>query len=534
MNKVATYLNEHLTGEVITQPNRLKEAETDGGFLMRRPEMIVRAAATNDIRKVMRFCSQLAEKGHVLPVAVRGSGTDVTSATLTNGAVIDTTTYLNRVIGIDPKQQLIHVQAGIKLSAVNAALATHKGLGLPSVSYHNQDGTIGGAIATAATGMSSGGGNFFDAIRQLEIILSTGETIQTERLSKRELSKKKGLATFEGEIYREIDNLITDNAELIEKIGSRGPNSGGFANIARVKRKDGSFDLTPLFIGSQGSLGIVSEVIAKAEFVRPEATVVAASYSELLEAQSAIDQALSCKASAVELIDGRIFRRAHHQGKTIKWAPQECYDGAVVLAVFDDFSERTRAKLAKKLLKKLQASNTVEVSQFELEQSELVTLHAALSLAKEPAGATDFVPRMLSGIWLPTVRMASFADDLAALEAKFDVDLPMFIDYSRGYVAIYPQLDSKKVSHRQKALHLLAEVAKLVNNHEGSFAGFGGDGVTKAVFMRKIMPAGEKQLYDNIKAVFDPFGILCPGVKSDGDIKQLAAELNAWCINYNK
>ena len=50
MNKIATYLNEHLAGEVITHDSVLRQAETDGSILARRPDMVVRAADMNDIR----------------------------------------------------------------------------------------------------------------------------------------------------------------------------------------------------------------------------------------------------------------------------------------------------------------------------------------------------------------------------------------------------------------------------------------------------------------------------------------------------
>jgi len=128
MNKVAKYLNEHLSGEVASQDFTLSQVEVDNGLLARRPEMIVRAANMNDIRKVMRFCY------------------DETGAATNKGIAIDEKTYMNRVIGIDPRQQLIHAQAGISLSAINATLSTHKGLGLPRTSYVAEEGTVGGAI----------------------------------------------------------------------------------------------------------------------------------------------------------------------------------------------------------------------------------------------------------------------------------------------------------------------------------------------------------------------------------------------------
>ena len=155
MNKVATYLNEHLTGEVVTHDGALADAQRDGSVLARQPELIARVADTSDVRKVLRFCSQLAEKGHVLPVYARGYGTDSTGAAIGRGIAIDMSAHMHNVVGIDPKQQLIHLQSGISHRAAQAVLSTHKGLGLPEISLTGEEGTIGGAISTEAAGILS-------------------------------------------------------------------------------------------------------------------------------------------------------------------------------------------------------------------------------------------------------------------------------------------------------------------------------------------------------------------------------------------
>ena len=530
MNKIATYLNEHLAGEVVTHDHILNQFETDGGVLSRRPEMVVRPVNMNDIRKVLRFCSQLAEKGHILPVFARGQGTDVTGAATNKGIAIDMTAHMDKVINIDPKQRLIHVQAGLSISAVNATLSTHKGLGVPSVSYTHEDGTIGGAIATAPAGMMTGAsGLYSDAIQQLEVVLSNGDVIQTGRISKRELNKKRGMATFEGELYRELDNLITDNAELISQLDPNLPDTMGYSSIAKVKRKDGSFDLTPLFIGSQGGLGIVCETIMKAHFVHPEYTVVVAPFKQFADAKEAAGLALKNKASSVEIIDGRILHQAYAAGKKFEWAPRSCFKGAVVVALFDSFSDRARTKLAKKLTKKLTAIEAISVSQFDMDAQEIASLHSSLFLMEHPKDPHAITPKAFSGIWVAEQQLTGFITGLKTLEKTYGFALPLFIDMTCNYLALYPQFDSKKVSERQKILQILTEVAQLVDKHEGSIAGFGGDGRLKSTFAYATIPEDEKRLYASIKAIFDPSGIFNPGIKTETPVKTLAAEVNAWC-----
>src|SRR5690606_33338002 len=103
MSKIAKYLNEHLAGEVVSSGQDVVNASVDGSQLLRQPEMIAYAASTNDIRKIARFCWQLAEKGHSLSVTVRGRGTDTTGAATGPGIIISPEKYMTQVVGIDPK-----------------------------------------------------------------------------------------------------------------------------------------------------------------------------------------------------------------------------------------------------------------------------------------------------------------------------------------------------------------------------------------------------------------------------------------------
>ena len=530
MNKIATYLNEHLSGEVFTHAKNLDDLSADGSVLGNRPEMVAKVANVNDIRKIMRFCSQLAEKGHVLPVTVRGDGTDTTGSATTSGLVIDVSSRLNHVIGLDPRQKLIHIQSGMRYSAVNAILSTHRGLGLANISEFGLDGTLGGAIGSGADGSRVGVRlSPMDSIKQVEVVLSNGDILQTDRLSKRDLARKKGLTTLEGEIYRKVDNLITDNKETIAKLKKMNLGTTGYSNITKVKAKDGSFNLAPLFVGSQGTLGIISEVILQAGFIKPDLTVVISAYENMTDAQSAIDLTVGSKASAVNLIDGRVFAEAAKQGKKVSWAPEPTHSGAVVMAIFDDFSERTRARLAKSIQKKLKSTNPQHTEVKKIDTASLSELYSAIAVASRPSNTGEEVPGVFSGMWLPVAQLDIFINELRQLEEMFGVAIPIFYDATTEYLDLFPVFDLKKVSNRQNLLKILAELANMIDRLGGSLAGRGGDGKLKSFANTKVLDKDILDLFQQIRVIFDPHSILNTGVKQEVPVKELVAQINYHC-----
>lgn len=531
MNKIATYLNEHLIGEVITEGAELSAVAVDGGVLLERPEMVAHVANTSDVRKIARFCWQLAEKGHVLAITPRGAGTNGTGAAIGSGVIVSEQKYMNRIVGVDIKQRLIHAQAGAPYLGVVMALSTHRGLTLPNTSHDGMRGTIGGAIASGAVGFLHGRyGTVGSAVQQLEVVLASGEVFQTGRLSKRDLSAKKGLQTLEGEIYRQIDNLITDNTELIKAIAARsGYDSAGFSNIVDVKRSDGSFDLTPLFVGSQGSLGIISEVILKAQFARHEFSVVIGAYKTIAEAREAADTAVTQKAIEVQLIDGRILAHAGRQGKKRSYAPSECYKGALMVAIFDDYGAKARERAAKKLARELKkTTGPVKLTEVVYSVPEMAELFGLRGTASSPATPGEVAPGLFSGIWLSTVQLDTFLTEIKKIEAEYGIALPIWADIRSGFVDFLPLFDMKKVSDRQKLVKILSEIATLINKFGGSLSGQGGDGRIKTMVNQKLVSEEEAKLYSQIKSIFDPHSILNPGIKQEISAKELVSQLNAW------
>ena len=166
MNKLAQYLNQHLLGEVATDDSVTNKFATDGSILTIQPEIVAFPRRTNDIRKLLRFAWQLAEKGHQLPVAARGAGTNITGAALTNGVVVSLTEHMNKLLEYDPKQRLVRLQPGVRVGELQNALFL-QGVTIPALQGIDESATIGGVIADGWTTT-----DINSWVEQIEVVLN--------------------------------------------------------------------------------------------------------------------------------------------------------------------------------------------------------------------------------------------------------------------------------------------------------------------------------------------------------------------------
>gem|GEM_PF-41246 len=531
MSKVSEYLNEHLQGEVTNNSNVRRRFSTDGSVLTITPEMVVFPRSTSDIRKVARFSWQLSEKGHKLPITPRGGGSDQTGGAIGDGIIIDLQAHMNTIFEVDPKQRLVRVQPGITFKALNEALKLH-GLYIPSFPGSQAYSTLGGAIANNASGILSGKyGSTSAWVHQLEIVLSNGDVIQTGRLNKREVARKKGLQTFEGEIYRNIDNLIVDNDELLDSLVVDVRDNVGY-NLVDVKYRNGSIDLAPLFIGSQGTLGIISEVIMKAAPLPQKPLVGAIAFTSYESARDGLDVLKQFGPSVLEYIDGRLFEIATAQGNRYQFysdaMDQVGSITAVVYMEFDDKSSRIKRKIGKKIAKHFEQTDAYLVFESDDDKTEILReLLLVPAVVQFSDQKNIYAPGFLNGAFIPAERFEEFSKELAEIEKKRHIELPLLGHAFQDVYHAYPSLDFNKASDRQKILTLLEDWSLAVAEHGGHLIGEAAEGRLKAPYAYGVLDDEVNNLYQSVRDIFDPQGIMNTGVKQNTDRKQLIAWLRS-------
>ena len=526
MSKVATYLRGHLAGEVDFRTDLRAARARDAGILAIAPEMVVSPRNTSDIRKTARFSWQLSERGHALPLVARGAGYGINGGAVGRGAQISLAAHMNTIFEYDSKQRLARLQPGVTIQALQSALAL-QGMGVLALDGLDPRGTIGGAIADNAAGYLAGKyGSLAANVSQLEVVLANGDVLQTGKISKRELSRKKGQQDLEGDIYRGVETILEDYSDEISAIHEH--DQTGYNSIARVRDRDGSIDLTPLFIGSQGTLGIISEMILRVDFRSQHLDTAALVFASADTARDMLDELRQFAPAFVKYFDATLVRRAVQVGYKAPWfqevggkAPQ-----AVILVGFDDFNARARAKGKKKLEKLCGSVADVSLVLDDDARASLLTLLDITRYSTLPDRAGVGVPPLLSDWFVPPERFEDFTKALTALANKLRVELPIAVDGLTELVSAYPLAPIAQASDRQKLMRLFDETARLVHQYGGAIVGQHGEGRLLSRFSYECIGARRVDMYRAIRKLFDPLGTLNPGVKQLNDVRQLAGMID--------
>ena len=524
-SKVAHYLQQHLMGEVMTSADALKYFSTDGSVFTKKPKIVVYPRNTSDVRKTARFTWQLAEKGHVMPITARGKGTDQAGAALGDGVMMVFPAHMNKILELD--KNTVTVQPGLIYAKLEQTLHTH-GRFLPPYPSSAEFSTIGGAVANNAAGEKTiKYGQMREFTQNLQVVLANGELIKTGRKGKRELNKLMKGDSFEAHIYRELEQMLINNADVIERSKLNvSKNSAGYM-LSQVRKKDGSMDLTPLIVGSQGTLGIVTQATIKTEPYNPSTTLVVGFFEDIDQAQQAVTKLHETHPSALEMVDINLleFVKKHHP-EQLRGIVSEPYPEIVLLCEYDDLSERTQKSKTRKA-KKILHDHAIEfrVTKDEHEKETLWKIrHSAAAVIWQVVGSAKALPIIEDGV-VPRTKLKEYVARTYDIFEKYNLDVALWGHAGDANMHMQPFLDLGKTTDRQKVFKIMQDYYGMVLDLGGSTSGEHSDGRLRAPFLPKVYGENMYKLFQDVKELFDPHGTLNPGVKVDVKMADLVPML---------
>jgi FAD/FMN-containing dehydrogenase/Fe-S oxidoreductase len=527
--ELATDLRDRLDGDAQFDEYARVLYATDGSIYQARPAGVVFPRHIEDVQAAIRTASE-----HGVPVLPRGAGSSLAGQTVGPGCVVlDLSRHMDSILNVDPDAQQATVQPGV----VQDHLDTHLeqwGLKFAPDPASSNRSTIGGGIGNNSTGAHSVRYGITDAYTdEVRAVLPDGSLIHAREvvLDSDEWDAIVERDDLEADIYRTVRQLVEENQEEIESRYPTLKRSVSGYNLHKViyENEDGKgvINLSKLFVGSEGTLGVVVEATLGLVSVPEETALTLYCFNDLVAAMEAVPEALSFDVSAVELMDDEVFQLALGSTQYAQYA-EPIPDGteAALMLEFDselhtDF-ESAIEETNDHFVEKGDAFDVLEAYSEE-EQGKLWKLRkAAIPLLMSLEGDPKPYP-FIEDATVPPEELAEYVQQFETVLHDHDTSAAYFAHAGSGTLHIRPILNLK-TEDEIEAMHSISEdVTDLVLEHNGAFSGEHGDGMARTEFNPKMYGQELWDAFKELKTTFDPDWLMHPGnvvYEGDADMRE--------------
>jgi FAD/FMN-containing dehydrogenase/Fe-S oxidoreductase len=502
-------LSQHLQGEVRSDPYSRVLYSTDASIYQIEPLGVVLPRTEEDVEITLRLA---AEQG--VPVLPRGAGTSLAGQSVGAALHLDCSKYLNRILELNVGERWVRVEPGVVLDELNAFLAPHGLQFGPDVATSNR-ATLGGMIGNNSAGARSIlYGRTGDHIRSLRFRLAGGWALETHPLTPEELQAKLAVEGPEGDLYRRVQGILEAHHE---EILARYPKVlrcvSGYNLKALVE--DRPFDLGQLLLGSEGTLGVVTEATLNLVPKPARKALALIHFQDLLASLEATQEILPFGPAAVEVIDRMVLDLARQSPEAARAMTFVEGDPEAILMV--EFYGDTEEELGGKIdrleahLRKagygycwgraLTAAAQADV--WKVRKAGVGLLMGLIGDAKPISFVEDTA--------VSVEQLPEFVRRFQALVAAQGTTASIYAHASVGCLHIRPVLNLKTAEGVATMRRIAEGVRDLVLEFGGAMSGEHGDGLARSEWNESLFGPQLYQAFREIKGAFDPHNLLNPG-----------------------
>lgn len=530
MNTLTDRFRRAISGEFRADEFSRGLYSTDASIYQMAPVGIVAPRSSDDVVATVSIAREFG-----LPIVPRGGGTSLSGQSIGPGLILDFSRFMNSVLEIDPDRRLAKIQPGVVLDQLNHEVKRFGYQFGPDVATSSR-ANLGGMIGNNSAGSRSvRQGKTIDHLRELQLVLSSGERLRTRPLSASEIERLEHNGSSEGrlisgfrglveelspEIARKFPRILRrvsgyNLAEFVPRVAAELPRPWAVETLDREWPDRADFNLTRLFVGAEGTLGIITEAVVHLVPLPRERAVVAIEFETLDAALEVVPTILATEPSAVEVLDHNIVRlsRANLKYKSSLDFVEGTPEAILIVEWTGDRPEIVR-DLEQLLADRLKGATGLT----KWHRAETAERRDALWNCRK-AGA----PLLLS---IPGARKPiAFVEDTAVEPVK----LPEFTRRFRkildrhgltgayyghasvGCLHIRPMVDTKSAGDRQALKAVSDDVANLVQEFGGAMTGEHGDGLARSYHNLKLFGPTLFEGFRRVKTLFDPAGLMNPG-----------------------
>jgi FAD/FMN-containing dehydrogenase len=529
-----TDLKQKLKGELLLNKKDIAPYSTDASIFSIMPTAVVRPIDSADISTLVNYVRENKKTNPGLSLTVRAGGTDMTGGSINDSFIIDVAAHMNRIETIGENYAI--AQPGVYYRDFETSTLA-RGLLMPTYPASKMICALGGMVGNNAGGEKSlSYGQVKDFVEGLWVVLADGKEYYIEPLDEAGLSAKMALKNFEGDLYRAVFKMVSENYDAIKLAQpSTSKNSSGYFLWDVWDKKTGKFDLTKLLVGSQGTLGIVAKI--KFRLIKPKRSsgLLVIPLPNLDQVGHVVNTVKKYSPDSFELYDKstlnlaltylpEIFRKM--KGNRLKLALSLMPDifrkftGRLPqIILFAEFTGDSQEEVKKKLyeahseIQRLYNIRTKVSLNFEITQKYWTIRRESYNILRMH-NVGKIAACFIEDIIVHPDQLPEFMPRLYEIFAKY----PSFVYTIAGHAGdanfhIMPLMDFKDPDQRNVILELANQVFDLVKEFNGSMSAEHNDGIVRGSFLSKMYSPEICDLFRRTKAIFDPEDIFNPHKK---------------------
>lgn len=497
---------------------------TDASAYRERPLAVALPKTVADIHHLINYA-----RGNKTSLIARGAGTSLAGQVVGSGIVVDVSRHLNKIIEVNAHEKWVRVEPGVVLTELNMHLKPHGLMFGPETSTANRC-TMGGMLGNNSCGLHSlVHGSVREHILEVKTILSDNTEAIFKALAPSEFDEKLQLQNLEGDLYRGI-NTILSNQKNGNEIKEQFPDpsvprrNNGYAldilaNMQPFNPSGEAFNFAKLLAGSEGTLAFTTEIKLNLIDLPPnEKALLCVHFDQLKDAFYANLIALKYNPSAIELMDKTILDMTKKNiGQQRNRFFIEGDPAAILIIELWDTSSEAISEKAKQIETDLKSN--AYGTYFPLIWGS--DIQRVWSLRTAGLGVLSNLPgdakpvSVVEDTAVPVKMLPDFLADFQQLLDKLKLKAVYHAHIATGELHLRPVLNLKSENDIALFRTIAVETAKLVKKYRGSLSGEHGDGRLRGEFIPFMLGEKVYQLLRDLKQTWDPQNIFNPGKITD-------------------